>query len=80
MSHMKFQVEVLEKFCKDAFQKFGFSEEESPRLRMSCCYLIFTASNPTECSVCHAITKALKRASSRWTQSQKLCLRLRCLP
>ena len=28
MSHMKFQVEVLEKFCKDAFQKFGFSEEE----------------------------------------------------
>lgn len=32
MSHMKFQVEVLEKFCKDAFQKFGFSEEESAQI------------------------------------------------
>ena len=29
MAHLKFQVEVLERFCKDAFQKFGFSEEES---------------------------------------------------
>ena len=29
MSHLYFSVEVLENFCKDAFQKFGFSKEES---------------------------------------------------
>lgn len=29
MAHLYFGVEVLERFCKDAFQKFGFSEEES---------------------------------------------------
>lgn len=29
MAHLYFQVEILERFCKDAFQKFGFSGEES---------------------------------------------------
>lgn len=29
MSHLKFSKNVLEKFCKDAFGKFGFSVEES---------------------------------------------------
>ena len=29
MAHLYFQVEVLERFCRDAFRKFGFSEEES---------------------------------------------------
>lgn len=29
MAHMSFKVEVLEKFCKDAFEKFGFTERES---------------------------------------------------
>lgn len=29
MAHMYFQVGVLERFCKDAFRKFGFSEDES---------------------------------------------------
>ena len=29
MAHQYFQVSVLERFCIDAFQKFGFSAEES---------------------------------------------------
>lgn len=29
MSHMYFPVEVLERFCGDAFRKFGFPENES---------------------------------------------------
>lgn len=29
MAHMKFKVDVLERFCNDAFQKFGFTADES---------------------------------------------------
>ena len=29
MAHLKFSIETLESFCKEAFQKFGFNEEES---------------------------------------------------
>lgn len=29
MAHIKFKVEVLENFCNDAFEKFGFTAEES---------------------------------------------------
>lgn len=29
MSHLYFKVDVLEQFCRDAFQRFGFSEKES---------------------------------------------------
>lgn len=29
MAHVKLKVEVLNKFCNDAFQKFGFTEEQS---------------------------------------------------
>ena len=29
MAHLKFSIETLESFCKEAFQKFGFNGEES---------------------------------------------------
>ena len=29
MAHMYFQVDVLERFCRDAFEKFGFTADES---------------------------------------------------
>ena len=29
MSHLYFSIETLERFCKEAFIKFGFSEKES---------------------------------------------------
>jgi LDH2 family malate/lactate/ureidoglycolate dehydrogenase len=29
MAHMHFTIEVLERFCNDAFEKFGFSPEEA---------------------------------------------------
>lgn len=32
MGHIKYSVEVLERFCKDAFEKFGFSKEEAMQI------------------------------------------------
>ena len=29
MAHIKIQIPVLDKFCKDAFKNFGFTEDES---------------------------------------------------
>ena len=47
MAHVKIQYDVMDAFCMDVFQKFGFTRMKAVLFPMFYYFQMFMASNPT---------------------------------
>ena len=62
MAHLKFKFETLNAFCNEAFEKFGFTSDESKTITDVLLCQTYMELSHMVCSGFHGITKGLKKA------------------